>query len=679
LAVRGDGTLVMSDLYNAQVQTVSPPAPLRRAGNYVVPSPDGQEVYEFDGDGRHLTTRDALTSALRYRFHYDSAARLTSVEDRDGLSTTIEHDAAGNPTAIVSPTGQRTALTVDANGYLATVANPASETTTLTYSADGLMQTFTTPKSQVHTFGYDPLGRLTSDSDPAGGVLTLARSDAARSFQVTASTNLGRTKGFQLQYPVAGGDTYVNTDTAGLTTTRTLGTDGSISVTSPTGMVTATQLLPDPRFGMEAPTFSTMVTTPAGVTLAVTRTRAATTASSDPLMLATQIDTVTRNGRVSTSTYDAASATVTQVSAAGRQRVVHLDDKGRVSRVEQAGLEPVEYDYDARGRLALVTIGSGASAREAMPSYDTSDRVSGLVDPIDRTFSFSYDAANRVTQQTLPGPDGDRTVGLSYDGNGNLQSLTPPGEASHGFGYDAIDEQTSYTAPAVAGVASTTTTTAFNLDRQVTAVTRPDGDVVSPSYDAAGRLASLTLPDVLNRPAMLAATWSYDPTTGQLASTTGPYGGSISYSYDGSLLLSSTATGEVSGSVSWTYDSDFRPASETAGGTTVTFGYDPDSLLTSAGDITLSRDPNHGAVTGTSLGVVSDTRSYSTFGELASYSATYNDGAAEQFNVTYTRDKLGRIVTKVETIGGVTTTVDYGYDTAGRLHTVTTNGTLSAT
>ena len=46
--------------------------------------------------------------------------------------------------------------------------------------------------------------------------------------------------------------------------------------------------------------------------------------------------------------------------------------------------------------------------------------------------------------------------------------------------------------------------------------------------------------------------------------------------------------------------------------------------------------------------------------------------------MTYTRDALGRITQKVETIGGVTTTTVYGYDFAGRLTDVTTNGTLAA-
>jgi RHS repeat-associated protein len=44
---------------------------------------------------------------------------------------------------------------------------------------------------------------------------------------------------------------------------------------------------------------------------------------------------------------------------------------------------------------------------------------------------------------------------------------------------------------------------------------------------------------------------------------------------------------------------------------------------------------------------------------------------------SYTRDKLGRITTKVETIQGTTTTYDYGYDLAGRLAQVDVNGSAA--
>ncbi|TLY22777.1 MAG: RHS repeat protein, partial [Nitrospirae bacterium] len=50
--------------------------------------------------------------------------------------------------------------------------------------------------------------------------------------------------------------------------------------------------------------------------------------------------------------------------------------------------------------------------------------------------------------------------------------------------------------------------------------------------------------------------------------------------------------------------------------------------------------------------------------------------SATVFDVSYTRDKLGRVTQKVETIGGVTDTFVYTYDTAGRLTDVTKNSAL---
>jgi RHS repeat-associated protein len=172
-------------------------------------------------------------------------------------------------------------------------------------------------------------------------------------------------------------------------------------------------------------------------------------------------------------------------------------------------------------------------------------------------------------------------------------------------------------------------------------------------------------------------TFTYHPTSGQVSGIASPGGVSLSYTYDGSLLTGTTWTGPVAGSVTRTYDTDFRVATESVnGGNSITFQYDPDSLLTSAGALTLTRNAEHGLLTGTTLGNVTDTYTYSPFGELATYQANYS--ASPLLGVTYTRDPLGRITQKVETIGGVTTTTVYGYDTAGRLTDVTTDGTLTA-
>jgi hypothetical protein len=60
-------------------------------------------------------------------------------------------------------------------------------------------------------------------------------------------------------------------------------------------------------------------------------------------------DTVTVNGKTSTSVYDVAAKTVIATSLAGRKTVTTLDEKGRVAKVAVTGLAPVTFEYDSYG------------------------------------------------------------------------------------------------------------------------------------------------------------------------------------------------------------------------------------------------------------------------------------------------------------------------------------------
>jgi RHS repeat-associated protein len=314
-----------------------------------------------------------------------------------------------------------------------------------------------------------------------------------------------------------------------------------------------------------------------------------------------------------------------------------------------------------------MTQGTGGTARTSTFAYNPQGFLASLTDPLSRTVSFGYDAAGRVTSQTLPD---SRVIQTSYDANGNVASLTPPSRPAHAFTYTPVDLEAMYTPPDL-GIGTVATTYTYNADRQLTQVQRPDGQTLTLNYEpTGGRLGSLTAPTGLT-------TFTYHPTTGNLATIASPGGVGMSYTYDGSLLTGTTWTGPVAGSVSRTYDTDFRVATESVNAANpITFQYDPDSILTQAGSLALTRHAQHGLLTGTSLGGVTDAYAYSTFGELATYQASYSGSPV--LGVTYTRDALGRITQKVETIGGVTATTVYGYDTAGRLMDVTLDGTLIA-
>lgn len=95
------------------------------------------------------------------------------------------------------------------------------------------------------------------------------------------------------------------------------------------------------------------------------------------------------------------------------------------------------------------------------------------------------------------------------------------------------------------------------------------------------------------------------------------------------------------------------------------FSYDSDGLLTKAGSLNITRDSQTGLITGTSRNNITSADSYNSFGEVLSLTAAYAGSAL--WTAGYTRDKLGRITSETETIGGAAATYTYGYDSAGRL------------
>jgi YD repeat-containing protein len=90
----------------------------------------------------------------------------------------------------------------------------------------------------------------------------------------------------------------------------------------------------------------------------------------------------------------------------------------------------------------------------------------------------------------------------------------------------------------------------------------------------------------------------------------------------------------------------------------------------------VTRNPSNGLITGTTLGLATDSRTYNRFGELRGYTASAN--GAPVYSVTFTRDKDGRVAAKTETIAGATITYTYTYDAAGRLMAATKDGATNS-
>ena len=323
----------------------------------------------------------------------------------------------------------------------------------------------------------------------------------------------------------------------------------------------------------------------------------------------------------------------------------------------------MQLHYDTRGRNDTMTQG----ARVTTLAYRSDGFLGSILDPLQHTTSFDYDLAGRPTNQTLPDLN---VIASGYDPNGNVASVTPPGRPAHMFAYTSADRERDYSPPDVGQ--PRTTHTDYNLDQQVSNVTRADGDCITPTYDSGkGRLTAVTTSRGTNA-------YGYSATTGQLTSINTFDGVGVTYGYDGSLLKDITWSGPISGNVHKTYDSSFRLSSESvSGGQTINFGYDNEDLLTSAGSMTITRDSATGFVTGTTLGAISESRTYDAYGAEKTYTVAAN--GATLYSIDYgTRDSLGRIVNKTETMQGTTHVYGYSYDENGRLTDVTTDASATS-
>jgi len=665
VAVAPDGSFYIADKFNHRIRRVGSPLPGFSDGAFGVASEDGDEFYVFS-ELRHAQTINAFTGAVRYRFSYDTNGRLTAVTDGDGNVTTIQRDPSGNPTGIVAPFGQRTTLAVDANSYLSRIVNPAGEAFQFSYTADGLLTSSVDPNGNISRYTYDMRGALVRADDAAGGFKTLTRTEISNGHALVAlQTALGRTTTYTVERLSSGARKRTVTDPSGAHAEIVIGPDGSRRTTDRDGTVTSLVFGPDPRWGMQAPVVSSLtVTTPAGLTRTVTGTRTATLANpSDPLSVLTQIETIAINGRTFTRRYDAATRTLTETSPEGRTRMMMLDAKGRVIQEQVNGREPTTYTYDARGRLSVVREGAGSAVRTSTLAYGSDGFLASLTDPLGRVTSFTRDAAGRPISRATP--DG-QTVAFSYDAGGKLASLTPPGRSAHSFSYTAVNLMSNYAPPNV-GSGNTSTGYAYDSDRELTRVLRPDGQSVDLTYDSFGRLST-------QADARGALGYTYDA-AGRLAGLTAPGGLGLARSYDGFLLTGESASGAVTGTIARSYDTAFRLTSQGLNGSAVTFAYDDDDLLTRAGALNLTRSPQHGLVTATSLGTVTTSRAYTSFAELSRLSTSA--GATLLYDAQYTRDSLGRITEKVEAAGGVTDSFAYIYDPAGRLVEVGKNSALA--
>ena len=148
----------------------------------------------------------------------------------------------------------------------------------------------------------------------------------------------------------------------------------------------------------------------------------------------------------------------------------------------------------------------------------------------------------------------------------------------------------------------------------------------------------------------------------------------ITYGYDGSLVISETLSGPLNQALNYTYNNDFNLSSFTYAGSSVNYTYDSDGLLIGAGGFTITRNAGNGLPEALTSDGLNLTRTFNGYGEVESQNFNVNGLSLTSWRLT--RDNPGRIISKTETVEGITSNYIYTYDSVGRLLTVTKDNNL---
>jgi len=689
---RDDGQLI-SFLFNGSTLVAPPSINLKLqqsgSGYTITDSDDNVETYNSNGTLLSIATRGGITQTLVY----DGSGRLSTVTDSFGHGITLNYDTQNRLANLIDPAQHTIQYGFDTASRLTSVTNTDNTIHTYLYENTAFPNALTgvtdETTTRYSTWNYDTQGRASSTNEAGGaGATTMTyNSDTT----VTATDALGAASTFTFArygdrnlitridgepcktckesnvtvYDTAGflksstdynGNTrsYIYDDTRGLETSRTEG-----SLRTVTTQWHASYHLP------------TLISTYAYGASTALQTTSFTYDTSGNQLTKTITDPATNTTRVWTSTYNSLGqvltvngprtdisdvTTYTYYACSTGYQCGHVstlaDAAGHItifSSYNASGqpltiIDPngvvTTLTYDARQRLTSSTIGSETTTL----TYYVTGLLQKVTLPDGSYLQYTYDAAHRLTG--IQDADGNRVVyTLDAMSNRTAESLYDPSNTlarTHSRVFNSLSQVSKDLT--AAGTTAQSTTFTYDGNGNQTAINAPLTRSSSYAYDSLNRVKSVT------DQAGYATNFTYNANN-KLLSVFDPRSLWTRYTYNGVDDLTQQVSGST-GTTTNTYDSAGNLKTSTdARNTTATYSFDTLNRVTQIAysDQTLAFGYDQGT---------------NGIGHLTSFTGGANT------SLTYTAQ--GRLASATQAVGSISKAVNYGYNSAGQLTSLTT-------
>ncbi len=392
-------------------------------------------TYTYDAAGRQLST--TFLGTIR-RNSYDAAGRVVASTDARGNVTRYEYDAAGRRIKVIDPLGHEMRYFYDAAGNQVAFLDARDHTTQLDYDALGRLTRTVYPDGTEARQAYDEVGRRISSIDQAGRTTRFSYDDNSRLVSVTDALSQVTAYAYDevgnrtSQTDANGHTTRFGFDRLGRQTRREL-PDGSVE----TRVFDAVgNLLTHNDFSGATKTYAY---------------------DSMNRLLTKNLP----GGSVVTFTYQSTGQRATQTDARGTT-TYQYDVQDRLESLVYPDGRALTYRYDDEGnRTEHVALLAGGVTLSSRFSYDALNRLATVTDPLGRVYThdydavgnraevsypngvatrYSYNALNRLTQLTALAAGGGVVASYAYTlgPSGNRTRIDEAGGLSRSYTYDAL-------------------------------------------------------------------------------------------------------------------------------------------------------------------------------------------------------------------------------------------------